>query len=236
MHQRVDRIHELLELRSRPPAQQRESQRGQWQAQHWIELDHPVGIVECLLCGAHVGAGAQFELVKVGRDKQTVDGRDFRSINPYGYVPALELDDGEILLEGPAIVQYLADRFPAANLAPPNGTIERYRVQSALGLINSEIHKSIGGLFAPGLDEAAIRKGVEKIDTRLTQLSTQMQGKTWMANDTFSVADIYLYTVTRWLHVFKIDIDRWPLIAAHHRLVEARPAVRLALKAEGLLA
>jgi glutathione S-transferase len=180
-------------------------------------------------------AGAEFELVKVGRDKQTSDGRDFRSINPYGYVPALELDDGEILLEGPAIVQYIADRFPAARLAPPNGTIERYRVQSALGLINSEIHKAIGGLFAPGLDEAAIQKGVEKIDTRLTQLSAQMQGRTWMANDIFSVADIYLYVVTRWLHVFKIDINRWPVIAAHHRLVDARPAVRAALKSEGLL-
>lgn len=179
-------------------------------------------------------AGASFDLVKVGRDKQTADGRDFRSLNPYGYVPALELDDGEVLTEGPAILQYVADRFPAAQLAPPNGSIERYRLQSVLALINSEIHKAIGGMFAPGLDDAAKEKSVEKIDLRLSQLSAQMDGKSWMANDLFSVADIYLYVVTRWLHVLKIDIARWPVIADHHRRVHARPAVHAALKAEGL--
>lgn len=179
-------------------------------------------------------AGASFDLVKVGRDKQTADGRDFLTLNPYGYVPALELDDGEVLTEGPAILQYVADRFPAAKLAPPNGTIERYRLQSALALLNSEIHKAIGGMFTPGLDEAGREKSIEKIDTRLSQLSAQMKDKSWIANDTFSVADIYLYVVTRWLHVLKIDIGRWPVIADHNRRVDARPAVRAALKAEGL--
>lgn len=179
-------------------------------------------------------AGADFQLVKVGRDKQTDDGQDFRKLNPYGYVPALQLDDGEVLTEGPAIVQYIADQFPAAQLAPANGTIARYRLQSALGFINSELHKTIGGLFAPGLDDATKAATVDKIDTRLKQLSTQMEGKDWIANNTYSVADGYLFVVLRWLGIFKIDINQWPLLAAHQARVGARPAVKAALKAEGL--
>lgn len=179
-------------------------------------------------------AGADFQLVKVGRDKQTDDGQDFRKLNPYGYVPALQLDDGEVLTEGPAIVQYIADQFPSAQLAPANGTIARYRLQSALGFINSELHKTIGSLFAPGLDDATKAATVEKIDSRLKQLSTQMEGKDWIVNDTYSVADGYLFVVLRWLGIFKIDINQWPLLAAHQARVGARPAVQAALEAEGL--
>lgn len=179
-------------------------------------------------------AGAEFQLVKVGKDKLAADGKDFRTINPYGYVPALQLDDGEILVEGPAIVQYIADRYPAAKLAPPNGTLERYRLQSALGFINSELHKTIGGLFNPTLSEDAKAATIEKIESRLTQLSAQMAGKHWIANDSFSVADGYLYTVLRWLKHFKIDIDQWPVLAAHQKRVGSRPAVQAALQAEGL--
>jgi glutathione S-transferase len=179
-------------------------------------------------------AGVDFQLVKVGRDKQTDDGRDFRDINPYGYVPALELDSGEVLLEGPAIVQYIADHF-APQLVPANGTLERTRVQSALGLINSEIHKTVGGLFNPAITDDAKAATLEKIDTRLTQLSAQMAGKSWIANDTYSVADAYLYVVMRWLTHFRIDIGQWPAIAAHSERVAARPAVRAALRAEHLL-
>jgi glutathione S-transferase len=179
-------------------------------------------------------AGAKFELVKVGKDKQTSDGRDFRTINPYGYVPALELDGGEVLIEGPAIVQYIADQFPAAKLAPANGTLERYRLQSALGFINSELHKTLGGLFNPALSEDAKAATIEKIDTRLKQLSAQMEGKDWIVNNAYSVADGYLFTVLRWLQIFKIDIKQWPLLAAHQTRVGARPAVKTALEAEGL--
>ena len=178
-------------------------------------------------------AGAPFEAIKVGRNKQTSDGRDFRDINIYGYVPALELDDGEILTEGPAIVQYIADRWPDAALAPPNGTIERYRVQSALGFINSELHKLIGSLFhAMPDDEKA--STIEKIDTRLGQLSAQMEGKAWMVNDIYSVADIYLFVVLRWLAFFHIDLGRWPVLAAHQAAMAARPAVRQVLADEHL--
>jgi glutathione S-transferase len=179
-------------------------------------------------------AGADFQLVKVGKDKQTADGEDFRSINPYGYVPALKLDGGEVLTEGPAIVQYIADQFPAAKLAPPNGSLERYRLQSALGFINSELHKTFSGLFNPAITEEAKTATIEKIDTRLKQLSAQMEGKDWIANNAYSVADGYLYTVLRWLTIFKIDINQWPVLAAHHARVGARPAVQAALQAEGL--
>lgn len=178
-------------------------------------------------------AGASFEAVKVGRDKKTSDGRDFRDINIYGYVPALELDDGAVLVEGPAIVQYIADRWPDAKLAPLNGTLERYRVQSALGFINSELHKLIGSLFhaMPQEQKAAT---LQKIDTRLGQLSTQMEGKAWVANDIYSVADIYLFVVFRWLAVSHIDLGRWPVLAAHQAAVAVRPAVRQALADEQL--
>jgi glutathione S-transferase len=179
-------------------------------------------------------AGAPFEAVKVGRDKQTADGRDFRDINPYGYVPALELDDGEILTEGPAIVQYIADRWPAAELAPPNLTIERYRLQAALGFINSEVHKTVSGLFNGALKDEERERIVEKVDTRLTQLSRRMEGRDWIANDRFSVADIYLFVVTRWFDFLKIDLARWPAIAAHNARVRARPATQAALAAEQL--
>lgn len=179
-------------------------------------------------------AGAPFEAVKVGRDRKTADGRDFLDINPYGYVPALELDDGEILLEGPAIVQYIADRWPAAALAPPNLTIERYRVQSALGFINSELHKTIGGLFHGTRTEAQRAATEAQIDARLTQLSARMGGDDWMVNDRYSVADIYLYVVLRWLAALRIDIGRWPALAAHQARVAARPAVQAALAAEHL--
>lgn len=180
-------------------------------------------------------AGAEFELVKVNtKTKLMEDGNDFRTINPYGYVPALKLDGGQVLVEGPAIVQYIADRFPAAGLAPANGTIERYHLQSALGFINSELHKTIGGLFNPALTEEAKASTIEKIDTRLKQLSAQMEGQDWIANNSFSVADGYLFTVLRWLKHFKIDIDQWPVLAAHQQRVGDRPAVQAALAAEGL--
>ena len=180
-------------------------------------------------------SGLPFELVKVGRDKLTSDGRNFLDINPYGYVPALELDNGEILAEGPAIVQYIADSAPASQQAPDNGTIERYRVQAALAFVSSELHKTLGSLFNPAITDAVKQATIEKVELRLAQLSIQMQGRQWIANDQYSVADAYLFTVLRWLPGFKIDLNRWPILAAHSAQMLARPAVRSALVAEGLL-
>lgn len=180
-------------------------------------------------------AGIAFDLVKVDtKTKTTEDGQDFLKLNPYGYVPVLQLDNGDILTEGPAIVQYLADRVPGNQLAPLNGTMERYRVQSALGFINSELHKTIGSLFAPNLSDEARAATAEKIDTRLSQLSAQLEGKDYIANNTFSVADVYLFVVMNWLKFVKLDINQWPVIAAHHARIAARPSVQAALKAEGI--
>jgi glutathione S-transferase len=181
---------------------------------------------------ALIEAGAEFQAVKVGKDKQTEDGRDFRDINPFGYVPALELDDGSVLTEGPAIVQYIADKYPASKQAPPNGTLERYRLQSSLGFINSEIHKTASGLFKPGLSDGERNEILGKLDTRFQQLAVLRNGKDWVANDSYSVADAYLFVVTRWLQNY--DIERWPWLAAHFARVKARPAVQKALQAEGL--
>ena len=180
-------------------------------------------------------AGADFQAVAVGRDKKTADGRDFRTLNPYGYVPALELEDGEVIAEGPAIVQYIADRFPEANIAPPNGTRERVRVQSALTFVGTELHKTIGGLFQPNLTEAEKTKLLDKAALRLDQLSVQMQGKQWIANDAYSVADAYLFTVLRWLGFFNVDLGRWPVLADHQARMLQRPAVQQAMRAEKLL-
>ena len=181
---------------------------------------------------ALIEAGAEFQAVKVGKDKQTEDGRDFRDLNPFGYVPALELEDGSVLTEGPAIVQYIADKYPDSKQAPPNGTLERYRLQSALGFINSEIHKTASGLFKPGLSDGERNEILGKLDTRFQQLAVWRAGKDWIANEGYSVADGYLFVVTRWLQ--KFGLERWPWVAAHFERVKARPAVRKALEAEGL--
>jgi len=180
-------------------------------------------------------AALDFTLVKVdSKTKTTEHGADYWKINPHGYVPALELDDGEVLTEGPAIVQYIADLKPQAQLAPANGTLERTRLQSALGFINSELHKGIGGLFAPNLSEADRTLALQKIDVRLQQVAAKLEGRPWLVNGSYSAADGYLYNVLRWLKFFDVDLGRWPLLAAHSERVAARPAVQAALKAEGL--
>ena len=179
--------------------------------------------------------GADFELVKVDtRTKLMADNRDFRTVNPYGYVPALELDTGEVLLEGPAIVQYIADLRPEAGIAPANGTLDRTRVQSALALINSEIHKAAGALFNPALDEDGKAAATAKLESRLDVLEKQFGDASYIANNRYSVADAYLFVVLRWLRFFKISLDRWPALAAHHARIGERPAVQAALAAEGI--
>ena len=177
-------------------------------------------------------AGLDFELVKVGRDKKTEHGQDYLAINPYGYVPALQLDDGTVLLEGPAIVQYIADLKPESGLAPANGTLDRYRLQSALTFINGEIHKLISNLFNPSLADDAREAVLAKLDLRLTQFSAQLGDREWIVGDRFTVADGYLYVVLSWLAGFKIDLAKWPAMAAHHARVAARPAVQAARQAE----
>ena len=179
--------------------------------------------------------GAEFDLVKVDtKSKRMDDNRDFHEINPYGYVPALELDSGEILLEGPAIVQYIADLKPEAAIAPANGTLDRTRVQGALALINSEIHKAVGALFNPSLDDAGKQSAIAKIHARLDVLDRQFGDAHFIANNRYSVADAYLFVVLRWLGFLKIDLAKWPALAAHNARIGERPAVQAALAAEGI--
>lgn len=179
-------------------------------------------------------AGLPFELVAVGRDGRTADGRDFKTLNPYGYVPALELDDGQVLLEGPAIVQYIADLKPEAGLAPAPGQLDRYRLQSLLTFIGTELHKPIGALFNPAFREEDKPAHLARIRARLDQFSAQLGEREWLLGDRFTVADGYLFVVLRWLRLFGVDVADWPNLAAHQARVAARPAVQAALKAEGL--
>jgi glutathione S-transferase len=179
--------------------------------------------------------GLPLELVKVDlATKMEEGGADFRTHNPKGYVPALLLDNGELLTEGPAIVQYLADLAPEKKLAPANGTMPRYRLQETLNFITSELHKGMGSLFNAKMPPEWRTIAVELLGRRLDFITTQLTGKTWLMGDTFAVADAYLFTVLGWAKWVKFDLSRWPSLTAYMERVAARPAVQQALKAEGL--
>lgn len=182
-------------------------------------------------------AGLAIDLVKVDLDnKLTVDGQDFTRINPKGYVPLLQLDDGEFLSEGPAIVQYLGDQKPQSGVVPAAGTRERYRLQEWLGYINSEIHKSYSPLFSPNTSpeqradrEAYLKKRYALVDAHLAKHE-------WLVGSRFTAADAYLFTVTNWARLVKLDVSGFPSLLAFQKRAAARPAVQAALKAEGLAA
>ncbi|MGJ0480340.1 glutathione transferase GstA [Pantoea agglomerans] len=174
-----------------------------------------------------------FELVKVDNgSKRTADGRDFRLINPKGYVAALELDDGQILTEGPAIVQYLADLKPESRLAPPAKSWERVRLQEWLNFITSEIHAGSALLFNKALPDDVLAIFREKLFRRFDYLQTTLDEKAYLLGASFSVADAYLFTVLGWCKLFNIELDRWPALVAYRARISARPAVQAALLAE----
>ena len=181
-------------------------------------------------------AGLRFEPV-LARTKthKLQDGTDYYTINPKGYVPLLELDDGQRLTEGPAIVQYLADLAPEKKLAPENGTMARYRLQEWLNFITSELHKGIGGMFNPAMPEEAKALMRARATDRLKWVDNQLAGKPYLMGDDFSVADAYLFTVARWSKLVGIDISGMTELTAYLDRVAARPAVQAAMKAEGLL-
>jgi glutathione S-transferase len=181
-------------------------------------------------------AGLAFDLVKKDLHSQALaDGSDYRTINPKGYVPALALDDGQILTEGPAIVQYLADRVPERKLAPPAGTMERVRLQEWLNYITSELHKTFSPLFNKQASEDWKAAARALLDRRIDYVAKALEGRDYLMGETFTVADCYLFTVLNWAHWVKIDLSRWPGIAEYQKRVAARPAVQAALQAEGLL-
>lgn len=180
-------------------------------------------------------AGIPFELVAVDlRSKRLQDGSDFRAINPKGYVPALQLDDGQLLTEGPAIVQYVADLKPESKLAPPAGTLERYRLQEWLTFIGTELHKSFGVFFNPNATDETRNEARERLSTRFDFVAKALEGKSYLLGDTFTAADAYLYTILRWTKFAGIDLAKWPSIQAYFERVTARPAVQQALEAEKL--
>jgi glutathione S-transferase len=181
-------------------------------------------------------ADLPFELLKKDLHSQTLeDGSDFRVINPKGYVPALILDDGQILTEGPAIVQYLADRVPGKKLAPPAGTMERVRLQEWLNYITSELHKTFSPLFNKQASEDWKDAARKLLDRRIDYVAKALEGRSYLMGDTFTVADCYLFTVLNWAAWVKIDLSRWPSVTEYLKRVAARPAVQAALKAEGLI-
>lgn len=180
-------------------------------------------------------AGITVELVKTDvKTKQTAAGADFWAVNSKGYVPTLQLDDGQVLTECPVILQYIADQKPGSALAPAAGTMARYRLQEWLNFITSEVHKGMGSFFNPGCKDAW-REGAEAyLSRRLDWLNTQMEGRDYLM-DSYTVADAYLFTVLNWGQLVKFDIGRWPNLQAFQARVAARPAVQQTLKAEGLL-
>ena len=168
------------------------------------------------------------------KTKVTASGADFYAINPKGYVPALLLDSGELLTEGPAIVQYLADQVPAKRLAPANGTLERYRLQSWLTFIGTELHKSFSPFFNPAAGDDWKTIARANLERRLAYTDAQLAGKSYLLGEDFTVADAYLFTVLSWAKFIKLDLAQWPNLAAYQARVAARPKVQAALKAEGL--
>ena len=180
-------------------------------------------------------AGLAFEPVMAStKTHQLNDGTDYYGINPLGYVPMLELDDGTRLTEGPAIVQYIADQAPTKNLAPANGTMQRYRMQSWLTFVGMELHKGFGPLFNPATPEEVKTSTKERLVKRLAWLEGQLEGKQYLMGEQFSVADGYLFTVTNWAQHLNVDLSPFPNLLAYRARVAARPAVQEAMKAEGL--
>ncbi len=180
--------------------------------------------------------GLPHELVKVNtKTRKMEDGSDYLAVNPKGYVPTLELDDGQRLTEGPAIVQYLADRVPAGGLAPANGTMARYRLQEWLNFITCELHKGFGVLFNPAMPEEAKALMRERAMTRLKWVDGQLEGRDYTMGNAFTVADAYLFVVANWTGHLGIDISSLKNLSAFVERMRARPAVQAAMKDEGLL-
>ena len=174
-----------------------------------------------------------FELVRVDNStKQTATGEDFLAINPKGYVAALQLDNGEVLTEGPAILQYLADLRPEANLAAENGTFERVRLQEWLNFVSTEIHGGLGWLFNSQFPDEVKTLIKEKLFKRFAVLSKTLERQDYLMAGGFGIADAYLYTVLRWTQGFDIDLSQWPALARFQARVDMRPAVKGALAAQ----
>lgn len=181
-------------------------------------------------------AGIELEREQVDlRAKRTASGVDFLTINPKGVVPVLVLDTGEVLTEGAAIVQYLADLKPESGLAPPSGTLARYRLQEMLSFIGTEIHKSYTPLFNPDTLDSVRNDRKAMLSARYRVLEPRLAAAPWLVGEHFTAADAYLFTVTNWAGHVGLDLSGFPAVTAFQQKVAARPHVQAALKAEGLV-
>jgi glutathione S-transferase len=181
-------------------------------------------------------AGLPFEKVKIDNKNKTMDGAgDYRTVNPLGYVPLLELNDGTRITEGPAIVQWIADKAPDKKLAPANGTPERTKLQSWLNFVTSELHKGFSPLFNAAMPDDAKKIFRERLATRFAYLDKHLANNEYLMGKSFSVADAYLYVVSNWAPRVDVDLSSFGNVLAYRKRVAARPAVQAAMKAEGLI-
>jgi glutathione S-transferase len=181
-------------------------------------------------------SGLKYQAVKADlKTKTTEGGGDYKTKNPLGYVPALELDDGTLLIEGPAIVQYIADKAPEKHLAPANGSMDRYKMQSWLNFVSTEMHKGFSPLFNPAMPDDAKKLAKEKLASRFAHLDKHFGAHDYLMGKSYSVADGYLFTVLNWTKPTGIDLSPYPNLTKYHGRVGARPAVQGAMKAEGLI-
>jgi glutathione S-transferase len=181
-------------------------------------------------------AGLKHQAIRADlKTKQTEDGGDYKKKNPLGYVPALELDDGTMLFEGPAIVQYIADKAPGKNLAPANGSMERYKLQSWLNFVSTEMHKGFSPLFNPAMPDDAKKIAKDRLATRFAHLEEHFTKHDYLMGKDFSVVDGYLFTTLNWTKPTGIDLSPYPHVQKYHARIAARPAVVAAMKAEGLI-
>lgn len=181
-------------------------------------------------------AGLPVELERVGRDKKTENGEDFLSVNPKGYVPALRMEDGDILTENVVVHGYIADLKPDAKLAPAHGTKARVKQDELAVYVSTEIHKSFGALFNPAITDDARKATIDRLMTRYKLIEQMLaDGRTYITGSQFSTVDAYLFTVTNWANMLKVDLSSLPNLMAYQGRVAARPAVQASLVAEGLV-
>lgn len=180
--------------------------------------------------------GQKFDAVKVDlRQHKTESGADYYAVNPKGYVPALRLDNGEVLTEDAVLLQYVADLKPETGLALKAGTMERYRLMEWLNFISSEVHKTLGALFNPKITPEWKDNQIALFSRRCDYLVKSLDGKAYLLGDKFTVADAYLFTVLGWANYFQLDMSRWPSLKEYIAGIAARPAVKDAMRAEGLI-
>ena len=181
-------------------------------------------------------AGYTFDLEKVDlANKLTESGEDFTEINVKGYVPALKLDDGQVLTEAAVTLLYIADQKPESGLAPKAGTMDRYRLLELLNLISSEVHKTLGALFNPNITPEWKQNQITTFGKRSDFLTQQLDGKPHLMGEQFTIADAYLFTILGWTNLHKVDMSKWPALTDYMGRVAARPAVTEAMRVEGLI-